>query len=334
MRYIILIAFILFSNILYAKDYTKKLSTKHFINNMVKKYHFDKKELNRLFSSVKYQKVALSVYVRPKHKKKPHKKPTNTTKKKRKGSWDIYERRLLKESRVRTGIKYMKKHRATLERAYKKYGVPPEYITAIIGVETYYGENRGKFPVFDTLTTLAFEPNRRNKFFRGQLKDFLLMSRSEKIDPKSVKGSIAGAIGLCQFMPSNYDSLAVDFNGDGKKQMNNHIDAIGSIAHYFKRNGWKKGQEVAMRVSFKGKRYRKHKTGYKHKYNRAYLKGIKPIRDFNYHGKVHLIKLRRTDYDELWYGAKNFFVITRYNHSNYYAMAIHQLAQRIKRGIK
>ena len=224
----------------------------------------------------------------------------------------------------------MHKHRNTLLKAYQKYGVQPEYIIAIIGIESHYGVNRGKFPVFDTLTTLAFEKHRRKRFYKSELKEFLLMTRREKVNPKNVMGSYAGAIGLGQFMPSNYKTFVVDFNKDGKKQMNHPSDAIGSIAYYLKRHHWRKGEPVATRVSYPGTRYRGKKTGYKHKYNRASLKGIAPKYRFDYNDKVHLIKLKRTSYDELWYGTKNFYTITRYNHSSYYAMAVYQLAQRIK----
>jgi membrane-bound lytic murein transglycosylase B len=160
------------------------------------------------------------------------------------------------------------------------------------------------------------------------------MTKREGVNPKNVMGSYAGAIGLGQFMPSNYKTFVVDFNKDGHKQMNNHTDAIGSVAHYFKRHHWKKHQPVAVQVSYPGTRYKGHKTGYKHKYNRRSLKHITPKEPFAYNGKVHLIRLKRTNHDELWYGTHNFYVITRYNHSNYYAMIVHQLAQKIKAGYK
>ena len=324
---IVLLVILIFSSSLIAKDYTNKKDVRIFINKMVKKHKYNRSELNKLFSNVKYQKTALAVYVpslRPTTKKT---KPSKLRKKQ--GSWDRYESILLKESKVEKGVEYMHKHRSDLSRAYSVYGVEPEYITAIIGVESHFGYNRGKFPVFDTLTTLAFEKNRRQRFFKSELKEFLLMTKREKVNPKNVLGSYAGAIGLGQFMPSNYKTFVVDFNKDGKKQMNNHTDAIGSIANYFKRHKWKKHQEVATRVSYIGNRYRGHKTGYKYKYHRAALKGITPREPFAYKGLVSLIKLSRLDYDELWYGTRNFYAITRYNHSNYYAMTVHQLAERI-----
>ncbi len=322
---LLLLCFFICTSGIQAKDYTKKREVRIFIDQMVKKHKFNRSELNKMFSHTKFQKKALAIYV---PSLRPKAKPPRVRKKQ--GSWDRYENILLKESKVTKGVSYMHKHRNTLLKAYQKYGVQPEYIIAIIGIESHYGINRGKFPVFDTLTTLAFEKNRRNKFYKSELKEFLLMTRREKVNPKNVMGSYAGAIGLGQFMPSNYKTFVVDFNKDGKKQMNHPSDAIGSIAYYLKRHRWRKGEPVATRVSYSGTRYRGKKTGYKHKYNRASLKGITPKDKFNYKDKVHLIKLKRTSYDELWYGTKNFYTITRYNHSSYYAMAVYQLAQRIK----
>jgi len=336
MRYfrVFLVFSLLFTSLLQAKDYTKKREVRRFIDQMVRHHHFNRKELTRLFKHVKYQKSALAVYVPSLRPKIKVKKKHTGKKRKKTGSWDRYEKVFLKKSKVTKGVTFMHKHRRALQKAYRIYGVEPEYITAIIGIESHYGVNRGKYPVFDTLTTLAFEKNRRQKFYRSELKAFLLMTRREKVNPKRIKGSWAGAIGLGQFMPSNYKAYVVDFNKDGYRQMNNYTDAIGSIAHYFKRHGWKKGVPVAVRVSYPGNRYRGHKTGYRHSYHRRSLKGITPKTHFPYKGKVHLIKLKRTKYDELWYGTKNFYTITRYNHSDYYAMAVHQLAQRIKKAYK
>jgi membrane-bound lytic murein transglycosylase B len=311
-----------------AKDYTKKREVRSFINRMVKKYHFKKEYLNRLFRDVEFQQRALGIF-NPKYAKRPKKRPKRYSKH---GSWDRYEKIHLGETRVDKGVEYLRKHRSIFRRAYKKYGVPPEYITAIIGIESYYGHNRGKFPAFDTLTTLGFEKNRRSKYFKFELKKLLLLSKSQKFNPKKVYSSYAGAIGLGQFMPSSY-YYAVDFNGDGKRSMQTTADAIAGIANYFKKNGWRRGEPVATRVSFAGKRFRGKKTGYNHKYSRNSLNGISPkFGEWKYSGKVSLIKLDRRYHDELWYGAKNFYVITRYNHSSYYAMAIHQLAKKIRSG--
>ncbi len=135
------------------------------------------------------------------------------------------------------GVYFMRKFRSTLRRASKKYGVPPEYITAIIGIESNYGSSRGNYYVFDRLTHLAFDgESKRAKFYRDQLKALLRLSVRENVNPKDIKGSSSGAIGLAQFIPSTYKHFAVDFNGDGKRQMNNVVDAIGSIANYFRKH--------------------------------------------------------------------------------------------------
>jgi len=327
-RYIWILLFIV--TIIEAKDYSSYPQVVTFIDELVTKYKFDRSALKKEFTNVDYQQTALSFYnksIKPLPKKCGPNSSSDICR--AKGSWNRYSFKILKFTNVQKGKKYMQKHRKSLNRAYKKYGVPPEYITAIIGIESFYGKNKGRYPVFDTLTTLAFETNRRNDFFKDELREFLLMTKREGIDPKSFKGSYAGAMGLGQFMPSNYKKVAIDFDKDGKIDLNDPDDAIGSIAHYLKRSGWKRGQEVAIPVSFLGHRYKDKKTGYRYKYSQKELKKIRPKRITRYRGSVYLIKLDRGSYDELWFGTTNFYAITRYNHSDYYAMAVHQLAQKI-----
>jgi len=324
---------------MHAKDYTHYPTTIKCMDTLIKKYHFKREDLKKLFSNVKVQKTALRAFL-PREKQRRIKiKETRTAAQiakakrimKKYGKWERYARLKLNPSRVKQGARFIRKYKDTFEAVEKKYGVPKEYIAAIIGIETVYGGNVGKYPVFDTLCTLAFEKNRRNRFFQQQLIKFVHLSKTEKFNPKNVKGSYAGAIGLGQFMPSNYEAYGVDFNDDGRVTLQKAEDAIASIANYFKKNGWRRGEPVATRVSYKGNRFKQHKTGYKKTYNRASLVGISPIFSWNYKGKVRLIKLHKKKYDELWYGAKNFFVITRYNHSAYYAMAVHQLALKIRK---
>jgi len=327
---LIFIAILFFVTTLEAKNYLLQHKIRFFVDDLVKNHKLDRAKLTELFSDVAYQQTALSFYnkdIKAIPEKCDPKRPKTVCYSK--GSWDRYSHNLLKSSKVQKGKAYMMKHHKILNRAYQKYGVPPEYITAIIGIESHYGANTGKYPVFDTLATLAFEPNRRNDFFRAELIAFLKMTQREKVEPAKVKGSYAGAIGLGQFMPSNYKSLAIDFNRDGKVSLNSHADAIGSIAHYFKKSGWKKDEEVAIPLSFLGHRYFGKKTGYKYKYTRSSLPELKPKEFTTYNDTVYLIKLQRATRDELWYGTKNFYAITRYNHSDYYAMAVHQLAQKI-----
>ncbi len=308
----------------YNKNYLYDKNVKDFIDLLVKNDNFDKKNLQSLFSNVKVQKSSLNYYTKA---KKKDFEASNYS-----GSWDRYQEKLLNKKRVVLGAEFMKKNLKTLYKAYNKYGVQPEYITAIIGIESYYGKYMGNYPVFDTLVTLAFEKNRRNIFFKNELRAFLKLVKKDNKNPKKIHGSFAGAIGLAQFMPSNFKKLAIDFNKDGKIKLDEDIDAIGSIANYFYKSGWNKKIPVATRVSYRGKRFNKFKTGFKYKYKRSLLKGIKPKdKNFYYPKKVHLIKLDRYNSDELWYGTKNFYVITRYNRSTYYAMAIHLLAKEIKK---
>ena len=320
-----------------AKDYRKNPKTIECMRTLTQKYNFSQAELNTLFANVKVQKSALNAFIPLKKQEKI--KETRTTRqiakaervRKKYGSWGRYSRLKINPSRVKQGVNFIKKHQKTFDKVEEKFGVPKEYIAAIIGVETVYGGNVGKYPVFDTLSTLAFEKNRRNEFFTKELIKFIHLSKTEKFNPRNVKGSYAGAIGLGQFMPSNYEAYGVDFNDDGRITLQKATDAIASIANYFKKNGWRTGEPVATRVKYEGTRFKAYKTGYKTTYNRADLKGIEPREKWDYTGKVRLIKLKKKKYDELWYGAKNFFVITRYNHSSYYAMSIHQLALKIKK---
>jgi len=325
MRRTILIVLML-SITLFAKDYTKNSQTIDFIDMMSQKHSFSKLFLINLFAEVSFQKTPLKLYGGLKNKTKNKKKPIKH------GSWDRYVKHKVTSKRVQQGAYFINKFQSTFKKVEQKYGVPPEYITAIIGIESIYGEHTGNFPVFDTLTTLSFEKNRRNDFFKEQLEEFLLLTYRDKIDPKSLKGSYAGAIGMGQFMPSSYTDYGIDFNKDKKVDMFDPEDVIASIANYLDKHGWDTGKEVATRVSYKGKRFNKYKTGFNTKYNRKLLKGINPkYGAWNYYDKVSLIKLNKRRYDELWYGANNFYVITRYNNSSYYAMSIHKLAQKIKK---
>jgi len=329
MKIVVIFIFLVFSS--QAKDYTQNKEVQTFIGMLVQEYKMDKAYLEKLFSSVKQYKAPLRIF-RPKVKKK--RTPEEIARLKRlypkHGAWDRYSRFKVTETRAQQGHDFIKKYKTIFENVEKRFGVPKEYIAAIIGIETVYGGNVGKYPVFDNLTTLAFEKNRRNRFFKNQLKKFIRLSQTEKFNPKNVKGSYAGAIGLGQFMPSNYKAYGVDYNNDGRITLQRAGDAIASVGNYLKKNGWKSGEPVATRVSYEGDRFYGLKTGYKTTYLRRDLKGINPKEKWDYKDKVRLIKLNSKAYDELWYGAHNFRVITRYNHSAYYAMSVHQLALKIK----
>ncbi len=322
---------LMFTLMVYAKDYTQNSKTMQTIDTLVTKHGLDRDVLELLFSDVDVQESALKFFL-PKVKKKrtPQEQARLNKLYPKYGAWDRYAKYKVTDKRVEQGIAFLKEHQKTFKKVEKIYSIPQEYVAAIIGIETVYGRNVGKYPVFDTLSTLAYEKNRRNSFFEKELQHFLRLSHTEGFDPKEIKGSYAGAIGLGQFMPSSYEAYGVDFDGDGKLRLHQPKDAIASVANYLKKNGWRKGEPIATRVRYDGMRFNKYKTGYKKTYKRIQLKGIAPKKKWNYHDKVRLIKLNKEKYDELWYGAKNFYVITRYNHSAYYAMSVHQLAVKIK----
>jgi len=317
--------------VLSGKDYTTDPKVVKSIDLLVTKHGLDRERLETLFSDVSVQESALKFYL-PKVKKKRTPQEIARLKKlyPKYGSWDRYAKYKVTDTRAKQGIAFLKEHQKIFNEVEKIYAIPKEYIAAVIGIETVYGRNVGKYPVFDTLATLAYEKNRRNSFFGKELQHFLRLSHTEGFDPTKIVGSYAGAIGLGQFMPSSFNAFGVDFDKDGKLRLDQPTDAIASVANYLKKNGWRKGEPIATRVRYKGMRFNKYKTGYKKTYRRIDLKGIAPRKKWNYNDKVRLIKLNREKYDELWYGAKNFYVITRYNHSSYYAMSVHQLAVKIK----
>ncbi len=303
------------------------LIDENFIDKLVEKYDFDRDYLDFIFSKVSIQKRALDIYA-----PKSNLKTKNKQVLKKVYYWPKYKKIFITPHKVRAGVLFVKTYRDALKKSYKKYGVDPYIIAAIIGIESHYGENTGKYRVLDTLSTLAFIPNRRNNFFKRELEEFLVFTQKTRFDPLKIKGSYAGAIGLGQFMPSSYNTFAVDFDNDGFSNPWNGRDAIGSIARYLKENGWVKNDLIAVRASYFKKRFNKLKSGYFRFYSIKKLKryGIYPKRKID-KTKASLIKLENENFDELWLGFKNFYVITRYNHSAYYAMAVYLLAQRIEK---
>lgn len=249
-------------------------------------------------------------------------------------NWSSYSKIFLTDKRTRQGVEFWKRNRQALRKAEQTYGVPPQFVVAIIGVETFYGRITGKDKVLDALFTLAFHYPKRSKFFTRELEKFLILAREEDMDPDKPKGSYAGAMGLGQFMPSSYLAYAVDFDGDGKRDIwNNETDAIGSVANYFARHGWKKGLPVTAQLSLVAVEPKKFlrkssKPGFTlGEFRKA---GIKVPENLDDDLETALIKLV-TDKDvEYWAGLRNFYVITRYNHSDMYAMAVYQLSERIR----
>lgn len=292
-----------------------------FIDEMVRKHDFDREQLKQALQKTKIRDSILKAISRPAEKRL---------------TWGEYQKIFLQPKRVEGGVKFWKKHEADLKKAEKEFGVPPEIITAIIGVETLYGKRTGGYQVLEALATLGFHYPPRAKFFRSELKHFLLLTREEKMDPLEATGSYAGAMGTPQFIPSSYRHYAIDFDGDGKRDIwNNPTDVIGSVANYFSVHHWRPGEPVTVRVtgvsSSHDELVEARKRPSKPNLSIARLRnaGINVPKEINSALSTNLIELEGTEGTEHWAGLKNFYVITRYNHSNLYAMAVYQLSQQI-----
>lgn len=303
-------------------DYGGYASLNLFIEEMVHKNGFERDYLRGLFSQAHRKDWTLRYLA--KSDKAMKGKPAS-------GGWTRYRAKFLDERHILEGVEFAHNHRATLQRAFQQYGVPEEYILAILAVETRFGGNVGNHRVLDALTTLSFDYARRGDFFRGELENFLLMTRNEGLDPAIPVGSFAGAMGLGQFMPSSFLQLAVDFNGDGRRDLWDPEDAIGSIANYFTHYGWKSGQPVVTPLMARG--VVALEPGINKQYTMAEIgqAGLQPIFPSNTDGPFHLLLLRHTGHDQYLIGYPAFYTITRYNHSVYYAMAIYEMAQAIRR---
>jgi len=249
-------------------------------------------------------------------------------------NWGQYRKIFLTDKRASQGIEFWKRNQQALRKAEETFGVPPQFVVAIIGVETFYGRITGKDKVLDALYTLAFHYPKRSKFFTSELEKFLVLAKEEKLDPTKPMGSYAGAMGLGQFMPSSYLAYAVDFDGDGKRDIwNNETDAIGSVANYFARHGWKEGLPVTAMVETAPADAEKYlQARGKPSFTLGELRkaGVVVDPDLDDALEAALIRLETAQGEEYWATLKNFYVITRYNHSTLYAMAVYQLSERIR----
>lgn len=275
--------------------------------------------LSDWFSGVSYQKKIIDAITRPSEGL----------------PWHRYKKIFLNEKRFRGGVAFWKKHRKDLEAAEKKYGVPAEMIVAIIGVETQYGDNKGSWSALDSLATLSVGYPRRSKFFYSELVQLVRLAQEEKLSPKKLKSSYAGALGLPQFMPSSYRAYAVDFNADGQRDLlNSEADAIGSVANYFSRHGWKQNEPVVARARVNKKAGLKlvnKKLKPTMTLTQLAQKGVQPVTRVSSGKKATLLGFEEKSGKSYQLGFKNFYVITRYNSSRNYAMAAWLLAQELKK---
>jgi membrane-bound lytic murein transglycosylase B len=307
----------------FASTYAERPEVQAFVQQLVQRHDFKKGELNRVFSRVKRADPVLDAIARPAERVR---------------TWEEYRAMLLTERRVTEGVAFWKKYRNTLERAARRYGVAPEYVVAIIGVETFYGRNTGNWRVVDALTTLAFDYPPRARFFRSELEQYLLFARNAGIDVFSVKGSYAGAMGLPQFMPSSARAYAVDFDGNGHIDLlKSRSDAIGSVANFLKHHGWERDADVLVDARVpEGDAWRAFvaDAGFEPKHSMVALHqaGVQFDSPQPAGAPVVLIELASIDRPSDYRVAlRNFYVITRYNRSAFYAAAVAELARELKK---
>ncbi|MFQ5990238.1 MAG: lytic murein transglycosylase B [Candidatus Methylomirabilales bacterium] len=288
-----------------------------FIEEVADKHDFNQEALARLFGQIEPRPRVIEAISSPAEAK----------------PWYEYRPLFVNKGRIRGGVRFWGSHKETLARAETVYGVPQEIIVAIIGVETRYGRTTGVHPVLASLTTLAFAYPPRSRFFRRELEEYLLLTREEGLNPLFIKGSYAGAMGPGQFIASSYRRFAVDFDGDGRRDLLHNItDVIGSVANYLQVHGWKPKQAVASRARTRGERYKSflnQDLKPRISLRRMERYGVIPEDNLPRGHLATLIALETVTGREYWIGLHNFYVITRYNRSALYAMAIHQLSQKI-----
>jgi len=296
--------------------YGQRPEVRAFIRELVERRAFVEKELAFLFSRARRLPAVLKAIEPPSGRAR---------------SWEAYRATFVNERHVQAGLEFWRAHGATLERAARAYGVPEAVIVAILGVETFYGRNTGRWRVVDALATLAFDYPPRAEFFRQELESYLVYAREAGIDVFSVHGSYAGAIGIPQFMPGSVLRFAVDFDGDGVSDLRaSTADAIGSVANFLKAHGWRAGEAVALPARVNGTAHRAMlEAGIEPRYTLADLRrfGVETRSDLALETPVALVDLespaRPTEYR---LGMRNFYVLTRYNRSSFYASAVADLA--------
>lgn len=298
---------------------SRRSDVQAFIREMVSKYGFNARQLQATFSQAHIQPSIIAAMSKPAEAK----------------PWYAYREIFVNPKRIQGGVAFWRANAAALAEAERVYGVPAEIVVAIIGVETQYGGNMGKYRVLEALATLAFDYPRRAAYFRKELENFLVMTRAEGIDPLTPRGSYAGAMGYGQFMPSSFQAFAVDFDGDGHRDLwRNPRDAIGSVANYFKKSGWRTGEPVAVPAQVSGSRYldlvSRQLSQPKDRVADLQAQGVTPDGRVSGSQLAMLLEYVGRTGPEYWLGFDNFYVITRYNRSQLYALAVYQLSQAIR----
>lgn len=297
-----------------AESLSQRPDVQIFIQTMVKKDHFDAKSLNLLFDSVQLQPKVIELISYPTENK----------------DWQFYKKFFITHNRVAKGYTFWQAHQKTLATLQKRYGVPASVIVAILGVETFYGERQGDYRVMDALTTLAFDYPPRAPFFRKELAEYLRLVRDHHLDPLSLKGSYAGAIGQPQFMPSSYRRYAVTYgNAHYVDLQKDNDNVMASVANYLKANGWQRSGPIATKVVIIKKSALKRiipnvpptKT-----LGKLRAAGFRVDRQYNSTLKANIIRLAMPDKPLYYVGFNNFYTIMRYNTSVNYAMTVYTLS--------
>src|SRR5882724_3049460 len=294
-----------------------KPEVEEFIGQMVRQNQFEEAALRQVFTQLKAQEGVVKAIAAPATAK----------------PWHEFRNIFVTPARISGGLEFWQQHAELLVRARDVYGVPEEIVVAIIGVESIYGRRLGSFRVIDALYTLGFEMTERATFFRGEMEQFLLLARENSLDPLGVKGSFAGAMGMPQFIPTSYRRFAVDFDGDGKINLwDSAADVIGSVANYLRHFGWVWGQPVTVPARITGTQFREVlEAGLKPQLTLQQMqtKGVEAIEELPPDFQAGLFALDAEQGQEYWLALNNFYVITRYNRSKNYAMAVYQLAKAI-----
>lgn len=317
------------SSNLYSKgDYLQHPQAKAFIDEVVAEGKFSKADVEALISNAQRKDSILEAIARPAEKTK---------------TWAQYRPIFMTQDRLDGGVEFARQHADALARAEKEFGVSRHIITAIIGVETRYGRHKGNFRVVDALATLAFDYPPRAPFFRSELKHFLHLKEEAHIDLLSATGSYAGAMGFPQFISSSYRNFAVDFDGDQHIDLiNNPVDAIGSVANYFKAHGWDQQKPVASVARYLGEDDQEASLDsvvnqdLKPVLSVADLRkrGLQADADYPADALATALRLEGADGTEYWIALNNFYVITRYNRSPLYALAVYQLSEALRQKLE
>lgn len=297
---------------------TLRAEVESFIAEMAEKHGFDAPSLRRLFLKAQPRPAVIRAISTP-----------GTAR-----PWYEYRAHVVDAHRIAGGLEFWRRNAGTLARAQKVYGVPPEIIVATIGVETLYGRNVGRFRVLEALSMLAFDYPPRAALFRSELEQMLLLSRETGFDPYALRGSYAGAMGIPQFLPSSYRKYAVDFDGDGHPDLwRSTADAIGSVANYYRSFGWESGAPVAIEARVQGEAFEAAlAAGIEPLTRVAELRaqGIAPLEAVDDGARAALLRVEGEAGAQYWLGLSNFYVITRYNRSVNYALAVYELARELR----